>query len=147
MTTAQAESDRYAAISQRLIGQAEEELQKGDCLQAGEKVWGAVAHAVKAVAEQRGWVHHNHRRLHDIADQIADERARPDLRLLFAASNIMHDNFHEDFLDADRVEQGVKDASLLMRELEAIRVEPPLPFTVESRAQERRVARLTAKSV
>ena len=41
----------------------------------------------------------------------------------------------------------MNDASLLMRELEAIRVEPPPAFAVESRAQERRLARLTAKSV
>ena len=113
MTTSTVEADRYSAISQRLIRQAGEELEKGDFLQAGEKVWGAVAHAAKAVAEQRGWNHNNHRRLHDIADQIADERDRPDLRLLFAAANIMHDNFYEDFLDADRVEQGMLDASFL----------------------------------
>ncbi len=146
MTISTAEADCYSAMSQRLISQAVEELQKGDFLQAGEKVWGAVAHAAKAVAEQRGWDHNNHRRLHDIADQIADERDRPDLRLLFAAANIMHDNFYEDFLDSDRVEQGMLDASLLMRELEAIRMLPPPPFVVESRAQERRLARLTSKA-
>ena len=45
---------KYTEISQRLTHRAEEEMQKGDTLQAFEKAWGAVAHAVKSIAEQRG---------------------------------------------------------------------------------------------
>jgi hypothetical protein len=145
MTAPTASSDRYAAISQRLIQQAAEELQKGDFLQAGEKVWGAAAHAVKAVAELRGWNHHSHQRLYDVANQIADEWDRPELRLLFTSAGTMHDNFYEDILDLDRVGQGLEDVRLLTGELDAIRMAPPPPFVPRSLAQQRRLSRLTER--
>jgi hypothetical protein len=44
--------ERYEEISQLLLEQAQEELEKGDVLQGSEKVWGATAHAVKAHSQQ-----------------------------------------------------------------------------------------------
>ena len=41
---------RYQEISQHLLEQARRELDQGDILQASEKVWGATAHAIKALA-------------------------------------------------------------------------------------------------
>ena len=46
--------------SRRLLEQAEREYRAGDVLQASEKGWGAAAHAVKAIAEERGWEHDRH---------------------------------------------------------------------------------------
>ncbi|MYC38120.1 MAG: hypothetical protein F4X66_14575 [Chloroflexi bacterium] len=42
----------------------------GDSVQASEKGWGAVAEAVKSIAEQRGWNHWGHRLLNDAAFQF-----------------------------------------------------------------------------
>ena len=84
---------KYAELSQRLIQQAERELQSGDLMQASEKIWGSVAHAVKAVAAQRDWNHINHARLWDISGQIADEQGRPDFRARFRSADSMHMNF------------------------------------------------------
>jgi hypothetical protein len=146
MTAPTASSDRYAAISQRLIQQAAEELQKGDFLQAGEKVWGAAAHAMKSVAEQRAWNHNSHQRLFDVAAQVADETGRDDVRYIFGSLNIMHENFYEDILTEDRVAQGVEDVRLLTRQLEAIRNQVPEPFVPRTPAQQRRLTRLTSRS-
>ena len=52
-------TDDYAALSRRLVRQAQEEFDTGDRLQASEKAWGAAAHAVKAIAESRGWNHNS----------------------------------------------------------------------------------------
>ena len=43
-------------ISRRLILQAPEELERGDRLQATEKIWGALAQMLKAHGQQRGWL-------------------------------------------------------------------------------------------
>ena len=50
MTTQPIES--HEVHSARLLGHAREMLAKGDRLQASEKVWGAVAHGIKALAEE-----------------------------------------------------------------------------------------------
>lgn len=43
----------YVEASESLLEQAEDELQKGDVMRAAEKLWGAVALAVKAYAAWR----------------------------------------------------------------------------------------------
>ena len=54
-------ANRHADLSRRLIQQASYELeQKGDRVQACEKASGAVAQAVKAIAEDRQWRHGSH---------------------------------------------------------------------------------------
>ena len=42
--------DNHWAIALRFLDHAQEELDKGNRLQAGEKAWGAVAHQFKAIA-------------------------------------------------------------------------------------------------
>ncbi len=56
--------NRYEEISRHLLDQADEELDKGDVLLAPEKIWLAVAHELKGIAQHRGWNHryHNHLR-------------------------------------------------------------------------------------
>ena len=61
---------RYQEISQHLLEQARQELDQGDILQASEKVWGATAHAIKALAQHRGWNHRWHNDLRDTANYI-----------------------------------------------------------------------------
>ena len=50
-------SERYFQLSRWLLKHAQEQLDLGDTMQASEKAYGAVAHAVKACAELRGWNH------------------------------------------------------------------------------------------
>ncbi len=52
--------ESYVVHSERLIRHAEEQLVSGDRLQASEKAWGAVAHHLKGIAEQRGWSYRTH---------------------------------------------------------------------------------------
>ena len=122
-------SARYVEISQHLIEQAQEELDRGDLMQASEKLWGAAAHAVKALAQERGWNHNRHDLLGDVVEQIADEWDRTDLITLFGSASIMHNNFYEHRMGASRVQVGINDSRTLMGELEALRAEPPRPFT------------------
>lgn len=45
----------YTQMSDRFKEHTVIEIEKENRLQASEKVWGSVSHALKAVAEQRGW--------------------------------------------------------------------------------------------
>lgn len=50
----------YLKLGEKYLKEGEEFLAKGDVIQASEKFWGAMAEAIKAVAESRGWEHAKH---------------------------------------------------------------------------------------
>ena len=68
----------HVLMSRNFLEQAKIELSEGDGLQASEKVWGAVAHALKAIGVQRGWRHRSHQSIQDIAAHMEDEFDRRD---------------------------------------------------------------------
>ena len=80
------ESERYSELSRHFIEKADEYLLAGDRVQASEKGWGAVAEAIKSIAEQRGWNHHGHRLLNDVAFQLSVEWNRRDLKVFMTLS-------------------------------------------------------------
>ena len=67
MQSSKPEFERYAELSRHFMEKADEYLAAGDRVQASEKGWGAVAEAIKSIAEERGWYHQGHRLLNDIA--------------------------------------------------------------------------------
>ena len=87
--------DRYEDISRHLLQQAEEKLFKGDALQASEKIWGVTAHALKAIAQRRGWNHRFHNHLRAAEFYLAAEQGRPDWHATFMTIDSMHTNFYE----------------------------------------------------
>ncbi len=100
--------------SERLFRQARDELRAGDSLQASEKGWGAAAHAVKAIAESRGWEHVSHGDLFKVARNIATEMEQPRIRALFRSAGSLRTNFYEGWLDDEDVAQGLEEVSELL---------------------------------
>ena len=131
-------------MSQRYIQQAEEEFQKGDLTQASEKAWGAVALAVKSIAEQRGWLHNRHDLLYAISEQVADEMGRRNLTNLFRSAGQLHVNYYEEWMLEGHVRGAIDDAKTYLQELEAIQAAPPPTFVPQTPAQAARLRRLTA---
>ena len=113
-------SDRYAGTSRALLEQAREELRDGDLLQASEKLWGAAAQAVKAVAARRGWPHDGHGKLYEVINRLVAETGDRQLRALFAYAGNLHTNFYENWQPAEFVEQGVEQVDDLLRRLEGL---------------------------
>ncbi len=138
------DTNKYADLSQWCIAEADGYLRRGNNIQASEKGWGAAAQALKAIAEERGWNHGGHRRIVDVAKQVADEQKRQDLITLFGIAQALHINFYEDWLDSDIVEIYLNEVKKLLPELERIRSSPALEFTPESREQRNRLQRLTS---
>ncbi len=138
------EPNKYAEMSRWCIGEADNYLRRRNNIQASEKGWGAAAQALKAVAEERGWNHHSHGLIVDVAQQVADEQGRPDLFIFFGAAQSLHVNFYENWLATDSVATYLDAVKTLLPELERIRTGPPPPgFAPETRDQRNRWRRLT----
>ena len=115
-----ATAEQHREISTQFVEHAEDELRKGDLLQASEKAWGTVSHYVNSVARQRNWPLGSHRLLIEntnklISDDPANARHK---RRLLRSIEALHANFYQAILDEDSVAEGIQDAKELIRTLE-----------------------------
>ena len=114
-----ANANRHADLSHRLMEQANFEMHAmGDRVQASDKASdkasGAVAQAVKAIAEDRNWRHRSHNLRRDIVDLLADEFQRPQMRYLQAIADQLHDNYYEDWLSEGLVTNLLAEVNSLI---------------------------------
>ena len=110
----------HAETSQHLIRQVDEELERGDALQASEKAWGAAVHAVKSIAEWRGWEHDSITHLFIGARWIAEETGDNHIDTLFSLAYSLHINSKEGWMDQETVAGNVGDIKLLLSRLEDV---------------------------
>ena len=112
---------QHKQTSQRFIQQAAIELADNDLLQSSEKTWGAAAHAVKSIAERRGWQHDTHSRLFTAISRILAETGRHEIRRLFRAANNSHKNFYEGWMSGQEVEDNITEVTELVAILDTVR--------------------------
>ena len=111
-------SENHVAISHRFLDHAQKELNEGNRLQASEKIWGAMSHALKSIAEQRGWEHPDHASSANIADQLGREFNRErDFHFLFASASDMHRNFYGNEHGLDQIRLSIENAETYVAEL------------------------------
>jgi len=98
----------YVRLNDKYMGEAEELLAKEDFPQASEKLWGAAAEMIKAVAAKRGLELGTHRSLGDFVVKLHKEN--PDWNLIgaFHVANSLHMNYYEDWLPDEAVFEGAK---------------------------------------
>lgn len=110
-----AKANRHADLSRRLMAQANYELHTlGDRVQASEKASVAVAHAVKAIGEDRNWRHGSHNLRRDITGLLSDEYGQPELLYLQAIADQLHGNCFEDQLSDWLVEQLLAEVTSMI---------------------------------
>ena len=89
-----ANMEDHVTISHRFLEHAKVEADKGNRLQAAEKVWGGVAHAIKAIGEKRGWHHDGHRNITEIGRHLGKEfDRRRDFDLYLGSAKISTSTF------------------------------------------------------
>ncbi len=96
--------DEHTQTARDFLDAADLEFAAGDLVQGSEKLWGAAAHAVMAVSQQRGWPHRSHQSLKSAVTKISDEHG-DDYELLasFGVAEKFHRNFyHDDMEDWER---------------------------------------------
>ena len=69
--------DEHRAMSLRLLGEAERELEARERRRASWRAWAAVVHQLSAIAEQRGWNHEHE--FFDIGGYLGKEYELPEL--------------------------------------------------------------------
>ena len=91
---------KTAQKARALLLEAYVEFADGDDhLKACGKLWQAAAHAITAVAQQRGWECENPESLNDIIDQLAEEKNDPYLISAFSSIKMFRDNVEFDFME------------------------------------------------
>ena len=149
MTTAprQHTPEWYMNASRQYIRQAEVEFELEDYRQAGKKAWGAVASAVKFIAQQRGWRHEHHRSisnaLREVADEFAGDFDSSQVKLWLTYAEALHINFYEGDLTAEDVADGLDKTKILLAVLQTISSEPPRYIPGRSNTQKARWEYLT----
>ena len=100
----------HAETARYFLAESDREFAAGDVLQASEKLWGAAAHAVIAVAQTRDWRHTKHRHLKIAVSRLARELGDASIELGFAAAERLHANFYHAFMDEDDIAQDRRAA-------------------------------------
>ena len=113
-------AETHLEVSRNFLVHASEQLALGDSLQASEKGWGAAAHAVKAVAERRGWRHRSHSHLFNAVTRIAAGTGRTEIIDLFNAANSLHQNFYEGWLDDEYIAMNLDRVERLLDILDSL---------------------------
>ena len=119
--------ERHREISAQFLEHAEDELRRGDLLQASEKAWGAVAHYVNSEARERGWPLGSHRDVNSNATKLilSDDSAKEDLLKELSVVNILHANFYQEFYERWMVETGIVSARTLLDALADLNARVP----------------------
>ncbi len=110
----------YLELAGKYLAEARVLLGKGDFTQASEKLWGAVAETVKALATSEGRLLRTHRRLWTYVDRLASRLGEPELRRLFSSANTLHQNFYENMLPPETVKQFALDCEKLISRLKPL---------------------------
>ncbi|MCY4624341.1 MAG: PaREP1 family protein [Chloroflexi bacterium] len=113
-------NNAYIKRSRRYLAQSEEELERGDLLQASEKGWAAASQILKAVAEERGWRHRNHNDLYKAIDLAVGETNDLELRFLFNTASELHANFYEEFMSATAVRENITGVVRFVEKVEGL---------------------------
>ena len=89
------QSQEHADTAREFLVKADRHFAESDQLQASEKLWGAVAHAVMAVAQEKGWPHTGHLELKRVAERLAVEYDDPMIAAGFGVAEMYyHDSHH-----------------------------------------------------
>ena len=111
--------------SRRLLEHAAEMIALGDRLQASEKLWGAAAHRVKALAAERDWPYLSHADGRVIVRYIADQTGDPQISTLFKVALGAHQNFYDDRWEHEAFAAALEDVRALIGLLDAAERELP----------------------
>ena len=124
MTTTTAPADAIAYHRERswhFLNLVDDEIERGELEEACNKLWGAAAHAIKAVAEQRGWPHNAHVLLEDTVHRLVHEEGAPmQLWGQYMMATAYHQRFYGGPPIADKIRNGTELIAEFIHSLESL---------------------------
>ncbi|MCP8308303.1 MAG: PaREP1 family protein [archaeon] len=110
----------YLDLNRKYLEEGESLLVKGDSAQASEKLWGASAEIVKAVAVQRGLELKTHADLWSFTTKLSSELGDPEILTFFAAANYLHQNFYENAMTLEAVKASAQAVKKFIKKVEKL---------------------------
>ena len=98
--------EEHVQIAREILVKSDGYFAEGDVLQGSEKLWGAAAHAVMAVAQQRGWKYGTHYTLRETALRLADELEDERISLGLGVAEKFHANFYHEFMEDSELDMN-----------------------------------------
>lgn len=128
MMTPQDRIAYYWRQSRHFLNLVDDELARGELEEASNKLWGSAAHAIKAVAESRGWAHNSHALLQAAIMRSIAEGAPPHLAGLYDLASRFHRGFYGDqSFTADQIHNGKQPIAEFIQTLESLAPPNPAP--------------------
>ncbi len=108
-------AERYRALFEKYLLEADKLAETGDTVQAGEKLWGAVTALIKLYASLKNGpiMHWSRTRLDHFVDNNVEEPLREKLQQLLDTAHRLHEHFYERNLSP----QGFRDRYCRARRL------------------------------
>lgn len=95
-------------------------MKKGDCLQASEKYWGAVAQMIKFVAAKVGIELGEHKALWNFISDLDKKYPDQNLWSFFEKVRLLHMNFYENEIPEAKVKEYAEASRELIARLQSI---------------------------
>ena len=106
MTTPTISVPDHILMAQALLEEADDEFAAGKILKGSEMLWGAVSHALIAVALLQGRPYNSHGALRNVATRLPDVPGRPQGKSEFGRAEEFHINFYHGQLTDGQVEDN-----------------------------------------
>nr|CAI64260.1 hypothetical protein [uncultured archaeon]CBH36643.1 hypothetical protein, archaeal PaREP1/PaREP8 family [uncultured archaeon] len=113
-------AEQYLKLSDKSPMDAYALIAKEDFVQASEKLRGAAAEIVKAIAARRGIVIKSHAELYKFVSKLGTELEDPELVRLFSLASTLHQNFYEDWLPPETLMDHAEAVKELVLELKRV---------------------------
>ena len=111
----------HVARSWHFLELVDSELDNGELEEASNKLWGAAAHAIKAVAEKRGWQHGSHALLEETVLRLIDDAgAPPGLLNYYRSANWFHTRFYSAPPRHEQIRDGKREIAEFIALLERL---------------------------
>ena len=117
--------EEHIQTAQEFLAKSDGYFAEGDVLQGSEKMWGAAAHSIMALAQQRGWKYGNHYAIRQVVRRIEDELDDERIGLGLIAAEKFHANFYHEFMDEDELDMGRPAARRFVQRILALTDERP----------------------
>jgi len=112
--------NKHAELNGKFLKDAKALLEKRDYVQTSEKLWGASAQIVKAIALKRGKRLQSHEAINKYIVELSKELHDKSILVDFSVANSLHQNFYENWLAPETVIQDAKVVGKLIKKLSSL---------------------------
>jgi len=112
--------NKYTQLNGKYLQDAKKLLKEQDYPQASEKLWGATAQIIKAIALKRGKHLRSHAAIIKYVGVLSKELNDNSILISFGIASSLHQNFYEDWLIPEMVLQYAKTIEKLVKKLKPL---------------------------